>query len=152
MASRNAVQRAIDAYGRARFEEKRSGSWVRQSGVIEQTLNLQKSQYSVRYYLNVEFAFGAGDERGGIMGRAEDLLEDADAERLEALLDIDDNPMEDEHREHELALVLERLTPLFADLSSVEAVASHDRRGTFRSMGVTGPARAAIDRVLSPLG
>lgn len=146
MASRNAAQRAFDAYGKARFEEKRSGTWVRQAGAIEQALNLQKSQYSLCYYLNVEFAFPAEGDRGRIVGRAEDLLAGSDAERLEELLDIDGNLMEDEHREHQLALVLERLTPLFDDLSSIEALARHDTHGTLKCMGVSGPARAALDR------
>lgn len=147
MAPRNAVQRAFDAYGKTRFTEKLSGSWTRRTGTIDQKLNLQKSQYSLRYYLNVEFSFGAADERGRIVGRVEALLEEADAERLDALLNVEGNPMEDEHREHQLALMLDQLTPFFDGLSSVEAVARHDRRGTFKGMGVSGPARAVIDRL-----
>jgi hypothetical protein len=54
--SRNAVQRAFDAYGKSVFAEKRSGTWRRRVGEVEQSLNLQKSQYSLRYYLNIELA------------------------------------------------------------------------------------------------
>jgi hypothetical protein len=59
VSSRNSVQRAFDAFGKAHFREKRSGTWRRHAGDIEQSLNLQKSQYSLRYYLNVELALDA---------------------------------------------------------------------------------------------
>jgi len=55
VSKRNSVQRAFDAFGKAHFQEKRSGTWVRKINGVEQTFNLQRSQYSLSYYLNVQF-------------------------------------------------------------------------------------------------
>jgi len=145
VSGRNSVQRAFDAFGKALFREKRSGTWRRQAGVVEQLLNLQKSQYSLRYYLNVELAFAAEDGTGRVVGRAEHLLSPPDAEQLQALLDIDGVEMAEEHREHQLLALLDQLTPILDELTSVEAMTAHDRHGTFKAMGVTGPARRTFD-------
>ena len=145
MASRNAVQRAFDAFGRANFREKRSGTWHRQIGHVEQSLNLQKSQHAQRYYLNVELAFPADGATGRVRGRAESLLSPVDSTALQALMDIDGVEMAEEHREHQLLALLDRLRPTLDELSSVEAMTAYDRRGIFKSMLVTGPARDTFD-------
>jgi hypothetical protein len=145
VSERNAVQRAFDAFGAARFHKKRSGTWHRQAGVVDQSLNLQKSQYSLRYYLNVELAFVADGGIGRVVGRAEAFLSPADAAQLQELLDIDGVEMAAEHREHQLLALLDRLTPVLDEFGSVEALTAHDRRGTFKAMGVTGPARRTFD-------
>lgn len=145
IAERNVVQRAFDAFGKSRFEAKRSGTWTRRIGEVEQSLNLQKSQYSLRYYVNVALAFDTHAGRGRIVGRAESLLPTAQGDHLQALLDIDGSEIEDERREHELLRVLDLLMPTLDELRSVEALTAHDKRGTFKAMGVTGPARAAFD-------
>jgi hypothetical protein len=72
--SRNIVQRTFDICGASHFTEKRSGTWRRKFGEVEQSLNLQKSQYSLRYYVNVELAFPAEGDEAYIKGRAERLL------------------------------------------------------------------------------
>ena len=146
MASRNAVQRTFDAYGKSEFAEKRSGTWRRRVGEVEQSLNLQKSQYSLRYYLNVELALPDEDPRAYIRGRAGALLAEADRARLEALLDLDGRVIPEEQREAELLGLLGSLTPVLNEFTSVADLAAHDRRRTFNAMGVTGPARAAMDR------
>jgi hypothetical protein len=145
VAPRNAVHRAFDAFGKSRFREKRSGTWRRDVGAVEQSVNLQKSQYSLRYYLNVELAFTTEMGTGRVVGRAEGLLSPADASQLEALLDVERTKMEEEHREHQLIEVLDRLAALLDELSSVQAMAAHDRQGMFDSMGVTAPARDTFD-------
>jgi len=145
VAARNAAHRAFDAFGKLRFREKRSGTWKREVGAVDQSINLQKSQYSLRYYLNIELAFATERGRGRIVGRAESLLSSADAAQLGALLDVHGTKMEGEHREHQLVEILNRLMPLLDELSSVQAMAAHDRRGTFQSMGVTDPARETFD-------
>jgi hypothetical protein len=53
--------------------------------------------------------------------------------------------MSDEHREAELLDLLGSLTPFLNDLASVTDLATYERRGMFKAMGITGPARAAID-------
>jgi hypothetical protein len=73
--------------------------------VVEQSVNLQKSQYSLRYYLNVELTFATEAGTGRVVGRAESLLSPAEASQLETLLDVDGTEMEEEHREHQLVAV-----------------------------------------------
>jgi hypothetical protein len=128
VATRNAVQRAFDAYGKAAFHQKRSGTWHRQAGAVEQSLNLQKSQHSLRYYLNVDLAFATEGGRGRIVGRAERLLSPSDRAQLDALLDVAGTEM--------------RRSTVSTNCSE----SSHDRQGTFAAMGVTGPARDTFDQ------
>ena len=146
MASRNIVQRSFDACGESHFTQKRSGTWRRKLGEVEQSLKLQKSQYSLLYYVNVELAFPAEAEGAYIRGRAGSLLSPEDAKRLATLLDLDGHPMPDEHRETQLRALFDRLASMLDDLASLEAVAAKDADGGFKAMGVTGPARVAIDR------
>lgn len=146
MPSRNAVQRAFDAYGKASFAEKTAGWWRRVCGEIAQSLNLQKSQYSLRYYLNVKLVLLPGGEGAGIEGRAERLLDAEDADRLQRLLDIEGWQMTEEHREAKLLELLDHLTPVLDKLDSVEAVATAERHGALSHMGIRGPARALLDR------
>jgi hypothetical protein len=143
--SRNAVQRAFDAYGAANFAEKKSGTWRRTCGELEQSLNLQKSQYSLRYYLNVKLVLLPGGEGAGIEGRAGSLLGAEDADRLERLLDVDGSDMPGERREAGLLAVLDRLTVVLNKLNTVEAVTTAERQGALAGMGVRGPARVLID-------
>lgn len=140
------MQRAFDAYGLSVFGEKRSGTWERRVGQVQQSLNLQKSHHSLRYYLNVELALPDEDPRACIKGRAGALMAEPARERLDALLNLDEYEMSAEHREAELLDLLRSLTPLLDEFASVADLAAHDRRGTFNSMGITGPARSAIDR------
>jgi hypothetical protein len=101
--------------------------------------------YSLRYYLNVELAFTVEAGTGRVLGRAEFLLSASDATHLEALLDIDGFEMAEEHREHQLLALLGQLRPMLDELDSVEAMTAYDRRGAFKAMAVTGPARDTFD-------
>ena len=146
MPSRNAVQQAFDAYGKVRFAEKTAGWWQRVCGEVAQSLNLQKSQYSLRYYLNLKLVLLPGGEDAAIEGRAERLLEPEDGDRLPRLLDVDGWQMTEEHREAELLELLDRLTPVLDKLNTVQAVATAERQGALSHMGIRGPARALLDR------
>jgi len=146
VASRNIVQRSFDACGKSHFTQKRSGTWRRKLGEVEQSLKLQKYEYSLLYYVNGELAFPAEGEGAYIKGRAESLLSSEDGERLAILLDLGGHPMLDEHREAELGELFDRLVWVLDDLASIEAIAVKDADGGFKAMGVTGPARVAIDR------
>ncbi len=157
MSKRNSVQRAFDAFGKAHFQEKRSGTWIRETNGVQQTFNLQKSQYSLSYYLNVEFDFTAAvppemshDEsdlgiRFYIEGRAEGFLSKDDTSRLRDLLDIEDYQLEEEHREHELLAFLEaKLTPVLRDLDSLDGIQAYDRADVFRAFLTTRSARRVL--------
>ena len=64
----------------------------------------------------------------------------------DALLDLDGHQMPEERREAELLDLLGSLTPLLNEFASAADLAAHDRRGTFKAMGITGPARSVMDR------
>lgn len=53
MSVRNIIQTTFDEFGKASGGSKKSGSWYRRSPETIFVLNLQKSQYAVRYYVNV---------------------------------------------------------------------------------------------------
>ena len=108
---------------------------VEPSDGVEQKLNLQKSQYSLRYYLNIEIAFDAAvpphlatheDDLGVgkyLQGRVEGLLREPIDEELAQLLDIEDFPLVEEQREHRLLALLElHVTPLLAGLYSLQGL------------------------------
>ena len=157
MSKRNSVQRAFDAFGKAHFQEKRAGTWIRKNDGVEQTFNLQKSQYSLSYYLNVQFDFTAvvppemaHDETDlglpfYIEGRVEGFLSQEDSSRLVNLLDIEDYPLEEEHRERELlALLGAKLQPVLSDLNSLDGIQAYHRAGVFRAFLVTRSARRVL--------
>jgi transposase len=109
-------------------------------------LNLQKSQYSLRYYMNVALTLVAGGQDARIEGRVGALLGDRDRDELQRLLDIDGFEMADEDREAQLRSLLDRLTPILDGLATLAAMRSAERRGDFRGMGIRGPARLLLDR------
>jgi len=153
MSKRNSVQRAYDAFGKAHFQEKRAGTWIRKTNGVEQTVNLQKSQYSLSYYLNVRFDFTdavptemAHDESDldvpfYIEGRAERFFEEEDSSQLRNLLNIEDYPLEEEHREHELLAFLgAKLQPVLSDLDSLDGIQTYHRTGVFRAFLISRSA------------
>jgi hypothetical protein len=157
MSKRNSVQRAFDAFGKAHFQEKRSGTWVRKINGVEQTFNLQRSQYSLSYYLNVQFDFTAAvrpemahDENDldvpfYIEGRAERFFNEDDSSRLRNLLNIEDYPLEEEHREHELLAFLgAKLQPVLSDLDSLDGIKTYHRTGIFGAFLISRSARRVL--------
>jgi hypothetical protein len=126
-------------------------------------LNLQKSPYSLSYYLNVAFDFSASvpaelayhDEDLGVRfyfeGRAEDLMmSPAEGKELEDLLSIDKIALSEEHREHQLVDLLEnRLAPALRDLSSLQGIKEYDERKILANFIVSRSARRVLN-VLPP--
>jgi hypothetical protein len=159
MSKRNSVQRAFDAFGRNHFREKRSGWWCRESHGVEQKLNLQKSQYSLRYYLNLAIAFDGAvpphlaeheDDLGigkYLEGRVEGLLPEAIDEELRQLLDIDDFPLAEEQREHRLLNLLEQhAKPLLDGLYSLEGLhAAYRENDLDHRVLLTGSGRRVLE-------
>jgi hypothetical protein len=157
MSKRNSVQRAFDAFGKAHFQEKRSGTWVREANGVKQTFNLQRSHYSLSYYLNLRFDFTAAvpsemahdeddlDVPFYIEGRGEDFFNEDDSSRLRNLLNIEDYPLEEEHREHELLAFLgAKLRPVLSDLHSLDGIATCHRTGVFHAFLVSRSARRVL--------
>ncbi len=53
MSVRNSIQTTFDEFGKTAGGSKKSGSWYRRSPETIVVLNLQKSQYALRYYVNL---------------------------------------------------------------------------------------------------
>ena len=53
MSYPNAVQRVFDAYARDAGLEKKAGSWYRRGQETITVIDLQKSNYGLRYYVNI---------------------------------------------------------------------------------------------------
>jgi hypothetical protein len=63
MSERNAVHRGFDRFGKDAGGEKKSGGWYWRSDEVVAVVDLQKSQYGPKYYVNVAFWLrAAGDE------------------------------------------------------------------------------------------
>jgi len=152
VSERNAVQRAFDGFGRDAGCEKMSGSWYRRRDEVVAVLNLQKSQYAPRYYLDLGFwLVEVADERYPqphkchVRMRVEDLLPAAET-RINDLLDLRCD-MSDEERLTELLALLDReLLPLLERAGSVAGLRGMLAAGMLKRAGITGPAQ----RVLAP--
>jgi hypothetical protein len=150
MSERNLVQQLIDDFGKSHGFEKKHGTWYRRSAETTAILNLQKSQYSLRYYLNTGWWFVAiSDEKfpkwhlAHIQDRVEGLVPTPEA-RLHDLLNLE-VPIADYVRSTELTALLEdELDPVFAKFSTLEAWRTPQGEAIMRRSGVTGPAQELI--------
>ncbi|HBX78473.1 MAG: DUF4304 domain-containing protein [Actinomycetales bacterium] len=95
MTIANIVQSTFDQFAKTLGARKKSGSWYLAGPDSIVVLNLQKSSYSSRYYINIGVWFtGLGLAKDPkpthchLQARAETLLEEADRPRLEELLAV----------------------------------------------------------------
>ena len=131
MSERNVIQTTFDEFGKAGGGSKKSGSWYRRSPETILVLNLQKSQYATRYYVNVALwllAAGPADapkpSHCHVQTRLDDLVPPTLEERLTALLDLD-SPIDDGTRHEELlALLREHLLSIMDAAATLEGLRS----------------------------
>jgi hypothetical protein len=128
MSERNAVQRAFDQFGRDAGLKKESGSWYRRGDEVIAVSNLQRSDYSPRYYFNQGFWLQQlGVERSPkysdchVWCRLEQLLPASDR-RSEQLLDLDYVIDEDERISELTTLLRDGIVPLIEQASSVDGL------------------------------
>jgi hypothetical protein len=153
MSERNAVQRAIDQFGKEAGFDKKSGSWYRRGDEVVAVSNLQKSQYGPQYYFNQGFWLRqVADERfpkpqkSHIFARLGSLLPD-ESSRIERLLDLDYEMPDDQRVEELVGLLNDRLLPLIARGSTVAGLRALRDEGAFKAAGITGPAQEALASV-----
>jgi hypothetical protein len=96
MGARDDAQQEFDVLGKRLGLVKRSGSWYRTGHEVISVLNLQRSQYGRRYYVNLAFWLTAfGEERFPkehkcqIRIRLDEVEPDKKAE-IERLLDLEE--------------------------------------------------------------
>lgn len=131
MSARNVIQATFDEFGESRGGAKKSGSWYLQGHDTVTVLNLQKSQYGRRYYVNVALWFlGIGapanpkPSQCHVQTRLESLVTDDERVHLEELLDLD-VPVGEEQRHAELLAVLEtQLGPILDASQTLAGLAS----------------------------
>jgi hypothetical protein len=97
MTMRNAIQLTFDEFGKAHGGHKKAGSWYLTGSDSVIVLNLQKSNYSPRYYINFGLWFlGVGPSNDPppthchLQTRVESLVADDDRPRFQALLDLEE--------------------------------------------------------------
>lgn len=152
-AERNEVQVEFDAFGKAAGMTKQSGSWYRASDEVITVLNLQKSQYSLSYYINVGWWLRAlGDAKFPkehelhVRIRLDALLPD-EAEEVKALLDLE-RPVE--NRADRLREVLQsELRPILGHTGSVEGLRALRRESRLKAAAVRGPAIPLLDQAVA---
>lgn len=119
MSLRNIIQTTFDEFGKALGGSKKSGSWYITGPDAIAVLNLQKSQYGPRYYLNVGLWFlgvalatNPKPSHCHVQSRFELLVPAADRQHLEDLLDLDQAFDDEERRTGLLAVLTSKLEPL----------------------------------------
>ncbi len=131
MSTRNVIQATFDEFGKTRGGAKKSGSWYLPGSDTLAVLNLQKSQYGARYYVNVALWFlGIGTPTNPkpshchVQTRLESLIPEDVRTRVEELLDLG-AVVADDQRHDELLSVLEtQLGPLLDASQTLIGLAS----------------------------
>lgn len=131
MSTRNIIQTTFDEFGKESGGSKKSGSWYWRSPESIFVLNLQKSQYARRYYINAALwllaagpAYRPKPSHCHIQTRLERLVPEALEEQLVRLLDLDAPPDEGGRPEALLALLRAQLLPVMEASSTLDGLRS----------------------------
>lgn len=152
MSARNVLQTTIDDFAQAAGFRKQSGTWCRRQQEAIVLIELQKSQYGAKYFVNVAlWLLELGDVRRcpkeqqcHVRSRLTRVLPNHQ-ERLSALLDLEDTSIEEDHRRVELLEILDKhLLPLLDSYSTLDQLRSLQARGLLSSALITGPAQQIL--------
>lgn len=156
MAERNEIQRAFDAFGKSEGMVKRSGSWYRTGDEVIGVMNLQKSQYGPRYYINVGYWLQAieeakfpPDEQCHILIRLDALIADR-GEEVKALLDFDSEISGEERTQRLGDLLNSRLRPALEQGSSVDGLQKLRSEGLLKGAAIRGSAISILSEERDP--
>lgn len=151
MSTRNIIQTTFDEFGKESGGSKKSGSWYRRSPESIFVLNLQKSQYALRYYVNVALwllAAGPADtpkpSHCHIQTRLERLVPAAREEQLTRLLDLDAPGDEGARHEELLALLRAHLLPVMEAASTLEGLRSGEGQRFVKASLVDGDGQRLL--------
>lgn len=153
MSTRNVLQTTFDDFAKSAGFSKKSGTWCRRQQDTIAVIELQKSQYGARYFVNVALWFlDLGDvqcpkeQACHLRTRLECLVPDEE-EQLKKLLNLDDGSIAEGDRRAALLEILRERLLCFLDIcSTLDGIRSLEDRGLLREFLITGPAQ----RVLEP--
>jgi hypothetical protein len=118
MSAPNIMQSTFDHFAKALGGRKKSGSWYIAGPDAVVVLNLQKSNYANKYYVNIGLWFtGVGPAKDPkptychLQARAETLVDDTHRPRLEALLTVESDRPVDEHERDLLEALDSQIRP-----------------------------------------
>lgn len=131
MKSRDVVQQAVDDFASGLGGRRRSGSWFVDGADAIAVVNLQKSRYGPRYYLNIGYWFlelgsstAPPPSHCHLQSRADVLVGEASRERLNDLLNLA-APMPDVYRLDSIAELLSKeLLPVLTSGLSLQGLAT----------------------------
>lgn len=142
MTDRNVIQTTFDEFGKKSGSVKRSGSWYRRGPETIFVLNLQKSQYSIRYYVNIGlWLLELGDVQAPkanhchVQTRLASIVPESLERHVDELFDLA-APADDIERRSEIL-----------DLLNTELLPLMDGAGTLEGLR-DGPARSLVDKSL----
>jgi Domain of unknown function (DUF4304) len=152
MSERDVIQRTFDEFGNAAGATKKSGSWFRRGPETIVVLNLQKSDYGDRYFVNVALwllplgpASAPKENVCHIRSRLSQLVPREMEEQVNELFDLN-IPIDAASRRERLIVVLrENLLPLIDNGSTLEGLRSARCQHLIERSLVTEPARRLLD-------
>lgn len=146
MSEANAIQAALAGFALSAGAVKRSGAWYRRGDDVVTVLELQKSQYGPKYYLNIGlWLLSLGDVpypkpvQCHAQTRLEVQVPQVLRPELEKLMDLE-APIDDEDRRSQLQMLFsEHLSPIL-DVSRRVATLRSDGAGFLKPAAIRGPA------------
>lgn len=148
--SGNVVQATFDEFMKSQDFFKKGGSWYRVSDDVITVVDLQKSQYAVKYYLNVALwlrALGevkAPKEQTCHVRTRLSRLVGSEEDRLSTLLDLDTEMVDSERREELSTFFRVHLGPLLEVVASLDGLRSSAGQKMIGAGLVVGPARQLL--------
>lgn len=148
MTHSNAIREIFDKFARSENLEKRSGSWYQRGDDLITVLELQKSNFGDRYFVNIaiwltaiEPASFPKENKCHIRTRLTELVPDASA--VDGLLNLD-TPLDDAQRVERLnQMFREQLNPILQTTTSLGKLGSL-RGQEFLSHCLVRPAAQAL--------
>jgi hypothetical protein len=148
------ARRTVDEAARLAGMTKRSGTWYRQRGDVIAVLNLQRSQYSPLYYVNLAWwlcALGPdqfpSDHKCHVRMRADGDARESWA-RMAELLDLERDIPEEARASALGTLMRMEVLPFLIDNASVERLKTLATEGGFRHGLVMGSAFPFLGMIL----
>ena len=151
MSERNVIQSTFDEFGKSAAATKKSGSWYRRGDDTVFVLDLQKSNYATRYFVNVALwllplgdADAPNENKCHVRSRLTQLVPSSVEARVNELFDLG-APIDDATRRTEvLAVLREHLLPLMDTGSTIDGLRSGAGQRLIEKSLVTGPAQRLL--------